>query len=125
MALIPETQPEFEQHDLPVVEKSLLFYRVMAWIVGVFLVVLTVIAMPMKYLGGNGGPVAVVGVIHGWLYPVLLIAAYNLYRKVQWPWQRLLAIALAGTVPFLSFVAEHNATLDVRARIAKVMANRW
>jgi hypothetical protein len=30
----------------------------------------------------------------------------------------LILIALAGTVPFLSFVAEHYATRDVRAKLA-------
>lgn len=121
-ALFPQTEPEFETEDIPGVEKSLLFYRVMAWVVGLFLVVLVCIAMPLKYIWGNGAPVMYVGIIHGWLYPVLLISAYNLYRRVQWPWQRLLVIALAGTVPFLSFVAEHDATKDVRARIAQVRA---
>ena len=92
------------------------------WVVGVFLVVLVGIAMPLKYIWGNGAPVMYVGILHGWLYPVLLISSYNLYRRVQWPWQRLLAIALAGTVPFLSFVAEHAATKDVRARVERVRA---
>nr|NLI49420.1 DUF3817 domain-containing protein [Propionibacterium sp.] len=96
----------------------------MAWVVGILLVVLVGVAMPLKYGLGNGGPVMYVGIAHGWLYPVLLISAYNLYRRVQWPWQRLLAIALAGTVPFLSFVAEHAATKDVRARIAQVRTGR-
>ncbi len=123
-ALFPKTEPEFEADEIPGVEKALLFYRVMAWVVGVLLVVLVGVAMPLKYGFGNGGPVMYVGIAHGWLYPVLLISAYNLYRRVQWPWQRLLAIALAGTVPFLSFVAEHAATKDVRARIEQVRAAR-
>lgn len=121
-ALIPHTEPEFEPEEIPGVEKSLLFYRVMAWVVGIFLVVLVCVAMPLKYVWGNGAPVMYVGILHGWLYPVLLISSYNLYRRVQWPWQRLLAIALAGTVPFLSFVAEHAATKDVRARVERVRA---
>ena len=84
------------------------------------LVALCLVAMPLKYIGGNSAPVNYIGIAHGWLYPVLLIAAYNLGRHVQWPWQRLLAIALAGTIPFLSFVAEHFATKDVRRRVARI-----
>jgi integral membrane protein len=118
--LFPETEPTFEVEEIPSVRASLVFYRVMAWVVGILLVVLVLVAMPLKYLGGVSAPVTYVGIAHGWLYPVLLIAAYNLGRRVQWPWQRLLAIALAGTIPFLSFVAEHFATRDVRARVAKV-----
>ena len=122
-ALFPLTEPAFERDEIPGVEKSLLFYRAMAWIVGVLLVALTLIAMPLKYLGGMAGPVTYIGIAHGWLYPVLLIAAYNLYRRTGWAWQWLLAIALAGTVPFLSFVAEHFATRDVRRRLEQVRAS--
>ena len=32
---------------------------------------------------------------------------------------RLLLIALAGTIPFLSFVAERSATKDVRTKLAQ------
>ncbi|SMO49607.1 integral membrane protein [Propioniciclava tarda] len=120
MGLFPDTEPDFEPDEVPSIRKSLLFYRVMAWVVGIMLVILVCVGMPLKYLGGIGWVVMYVGIAHGWLYPILLIAAYNLGRRVQWPWQRLLAIALAGTVPFLSFVAEVSATRDVRNRIIRV-----
>ena len=106
--------------ELPGIRGALLRYRVMAWVVGVLLVVLVVVGMPLKYLGGNDAVVIATGVPHGWLYMVLLITAYDLGRRVRWPWLRLILIAAAGTVPFLSFVAEHYATQDVRARIRTV-----
>lgn len=109
-----------ETEDVPGIRSALTRYRVMAWVVGVLLVVLVLIGMPLKYLGGNDLVVVATGVPHGWLYMVLLITAYDLGRRVKWPWLRLLLIAAAGTVPFLSFVAEHNATRDVRARLAAV-----
>ena len=108
----------FDVADIPTIRKSLLFYRIMAWVVGVLLVVLVLIGMPLKYLAGNGLVVTITGVPHGWLYMVLLITAYDLGRRVRWPWLRLGLIALAGTIPFLSFVAERSATKDVRARMA-------
>lgn len=120
MGLFPDTEPDFEPDEVPSIRKSLLFYRVMAWVVGIMLVILVCVGMPLKYVGGIGWVVMYVGIAHGWLYPILLIAAYNLGRRVQWPWQRLLAIALAGTVPFLSFVAEVSATRDVNNRIIRV-----
>jgi hypothetical protein len=49
---------------------------------------------------------------------VLLITAFDLGRRARWTWTRLLLIALAGTVPFLSFVAERSATRDVKAKLA-------
>lgn len=93
-------------------------YRVMAYVVGVLLIVLMCIGMPLKYFAGDDRVVSVAGVAHGWLYMVLLITAVDLGRRARWTWKRLLLIALAGTVPFLSFVAERSATKDVRPKLA-------
>lgn len=105
--------------DIRAAEKALLFYRIMAYIVGVLLVVLVVVGMPMKYIFNDGRVVTWTGVPHGWLYVILLIAAFNLKYRAQWAWGWFIGIALAGTVPFLSFVAEHFATKDVKRRIAR------
>lgn len=111
--------------DKTAVRKALLRYRVMAYIVGLLLVVLMCIGMPLKYLSDNqyleviGTRInTILGIGHGWLYMLLIITAVDLGRRVAWTWKRLVVIALAGTVPFLSFVAEHFATKDVRAKLA-------
>lgn len=97
---------------------ALLRYRVMAYVVGTLLIVLVCIAVPLKYLADKPGMVAIVGVIHGWLYMALIITAFDISRRARWSWQRLILIALAGTVPFLSFVAERSATKDVQPKLA-------
>lgn len=51
---------------------------------------------------------------------VLLISAYNLGRRVGWSLKWFVLIMLAGTIPFLSFVAEHYARLDVQKKLAAV-----
>ena len=107
-----------ELEEVPGIKGALLRYRVMAWVVGILLVVLVVVGMPLKYLGDNDIVVVYTGVPHGWLYMVLLITAYDLGRRVKWSLKWFLAIMFAGTVPFLSFVAEHFATKDVRAKLA-------
>lgn len=119
MSMSVDTHP-IEAEDLPGIRGALLRYRIMAWVVGILLVVLVVVGLPLKYLGENDIVVVYTGVPHGWLYMVLLITAYDLGRRVKWPWLRLLLIAAAGTIPFLSFVAEHYATRDVRTRMAEV-----
>lgn len=98
----------------------------MAYVVGVLLVVLMCIGMPLKYLAWDprlndiGGRINMIcGIAHGWLYMILLITAVVLGLKVRWTWRRLLLIALAGTVPFLSFVAERFATKDVKEKLAR------
>ncbi len=96
---------------------ALLRYRIMAYLVGCLLVVLVCVGLPLKYLGGNGTVVTWTAIPHGYLYMLLLITAVDVGRRANWSWWRLLAIALAGTVPFLSFVAERSATRDVRQKL--------
>ncbi len=108
--------------DVRGVRGALLRYRVMAWIVGVLLAVLVLVGLPLKYGFGNDTVVTWTGVPHGWLYMILLITAFDLGRRVRWPWRWLLLIAAAGTVPFLSFVAERHATRDVTRRLSAAEA---
>ncbi len=93
-------------------------YRIMAYLVGCLLVVLVCVGLPLKYLFNNPHVVTWTAIPHGYLYMVLLITAVDLGRRARWSWRRLILIALAGTVPFLSFVAERSATRDVRAKLA-------
>jgi integral membrane protein len=97
---------------------ALIRYRVMAYVVGTLLIVLTLVGLPLKYIYGNDTVVLWTAIPHGWLYMVLLITAFDLGRRAKWSIWRLLAIALAGTIPFLSFVAERSATKDVKAKLA-------
>ncbi|ETK33682.1 DUF3817 domain-containing protein [Microbispora corallina] len=103
------------------VESALKFYRVMAYIVGVMLLVLCA-GMVVKYGFGEDAMVAIVGPIHGFLYMVYLVAALNLGLKARWNILYLILVLLAGTIPFLSFVLERNVTGQVRRRIAAASA---
>jgi len=114
--------PQIALDQVPAIRGALLRYRIMAYVVGVLLVVLVLVGMPLKYFADNGAVVTLTGVPHGWLYMILLVTAYDLGRRVHWPWGRLLIIALAGTVPFLSFWAEYSARKDVQARVRAVEA---
>ncbi|MEZ0073825.1 DUF3817 domain-containing protein [Planotetraspora sp. GP83] len=103
------------------VESALKFYRVMAYIVGVMLLVLCA-GMVVKYGFGSDTMVAVVGPIHGFLYMVYLVAALNLGLKVRWPMRFLLLVLLAGAIPVLSFVLERKVTDRVRGERAVAAA---
>ena len=89
----------------------LLRYQVMAWVVGVGLVILVFVGIPLQ-LAGHKGVVQVVGPLHGFLYIVYLLAAFELAVRRRWPaWKTLLVLG-AGTVPLLSFVVERWVTRD-------------
>jgi integral membrane protein len=99
---------------------SLLFYRVMAFVTGVVLLAGT-IGLIVEALS-SGSPLKDVMVVlwtaHGYLYLVYLIAAVNLGFKMRWKPVRMVLVALSGTIPTMSFVAEHYSTRYVRAQIA-------
>ncbi|MFF5175058.1 DUF3817 domain-containing protein [Micromonospora sp. NPDC000089] len=91
-------------------------YRAIAWIVGVALAVLVLVGMPLKYAFDEPAVVAVVGTAHGWLYMLYLAATFDLGRRVNWPLKRMLLVMLAGTIPFVSFVAERKVTHELAGR---------
>jgi integral membrane protein len=97
----------------PAVQGALTRYRVIAYIVGVMLLVLVFVAMPLKYFGDNPAAMNVVGPLHGFLYVVYLLGAFDLARRVRWSLPRLILVALAGTIPFLSFYAERKVSHEL------------
>ena len=90
-------------------------YRVIAWIVGVVLILLVVIGMPLKYLFDDPVVVETIGPAHGFLYMVYLVAAFDLSRRAGWSLKRMALVMLAGTVPFISFYAERRVSAWVAA----------
>lgn len=93
----------------------LTFYRVMAYVTAVLLIVLCV-AWGME-LGSPRGSSAhefgttwsgIVGVAHGWLYMLYLVVAFFLTRKLRIDVVPMLLVLLAGTIPFGAFVAERK-----------------
>lgn len=102
---------------------ALLRYRVMANVVGVLLIVLVLVGVPLKYLTTDGTTLqqtgewitTYLGVAHGWLYMIFLVMAFLLARREKWDVVFTLTTLVCGTVPILSFWAEHRATARVRA----------
>lgn len=122
-------------------------YRVMATIVGVLLVVLVLVGLPLHYgylvsdaawlakpqvegaaeTAGWGWRLGAdiseyLGVAHGWLYMIFLITAFLLARRSRWPLGFTLVTLVCGTIPILSFWAEHRATTRAKAEIAAAQA---
>lgn len=94
--------------------QALTRYRVMAWVVGCWLLLLVLVAMPLKYGFDSPGLVKVVGPVHGFLYMVYLVATLDLARRARWTPVHTIGVMLAGTAPFLSFVVERRTTEAVR-----------
>jgi integral membrane protein len=80
-------------------------FRVLAYVVGVFLLLLT-LGVVLRYGFGEPTLSRTVSPIHGFLYILYVIAVFDLGRRLAWSIGRMVLVMLAGTVPFLSFYAE-------------------
>jgi integral membrane protein len=94
---------------------SVLRYRVMAYLTGVMLLGLCV-SIYIQVVKDDDRPVAIFGTIHGYLYLAYLIVATDLAWRARWSLLKTVLVLLAGTIPFMSFVAEHYVTRDLRAQ---------
>jgi integral membrane protein len=134
---------------IPLIRSALKFYRFGAYVTGTFLLLL-VVEMVLKYifdyevqLGGSSGFVGLVNyypslgkspeltgvnlsigilIVHGWFYVVYLIADFQLWSRMRWPFAMFILIALGGVVPFLSFIAEHFVAKRARRELAELEA---
>ncbi|MEV0667666.1 DUF3817 domain-containing protein [Actinomadura luteofluorescens] len=90
-------------------------YRILALVVGTLLVLL-VIGMILKY-GPTDMPAlaGIVAPVHGFLYMVYLVVAYDLWRRTGWPLSRMVMIVLGGVVPLMTFFVERRVVRDARA----------
>jgi integral membrane protein len=95
-------------------------YRVMAWVTGVMLLVLT-LEIVLKYVVGAPDSVVRwmewVPFAHGWIYVVYLVTVLDLWSKMRWGFGRLVGMVLAGVVPVMSFVVERRVHADAEARL--------
>jgi integral membrane protein len=82
-------------------------YRVMAYITGVVLIVLCILAIGQA-VTSDGAVVNVVGTVHGLLYIVYLLVSYPLTRRLRLAARPTVAVLLAGTIPVMTFVVERR-----------------
>ena len=100
------------------IDAVLLRYRVMAYVVGLLLIILVLVGVPLKYLAAAGSSAqetgewitSYLGVLHGWLYMIFLVAAAMLARRARFPLGFTALVLILGTVPILSFAGERMAT---------------
>jgi integral membrane protein len=115
---------------------SLTRYRALAYTTGVFLLLLTAhviiqfvqsASQDIPYSAAKGLGTWIPGgdfwipAAHGWLYLAYVVASIDLWLRTRLPAVRMVLVVLAGTVPFMSFVAERWVTGRLRPMIAAVV----
>jgi integral membrane protein len=97
------------------VEAAVTRYRVLANVVGVALVLL-VVGMILKYTPIDSPTMAgIVAPVHGALYMIYLVTAFDLWRRTGWPVGKMVGMVLAGVVPFMTFVIERKVVREAGA----------
>lgn len=96
------------------VATRLIGYRIMAYATGVMLLVLT--SSVVLHYGFGDHRLWWSGPVHGFLYMGYLVATVVLGTTLRWRPVRMVLVALAGTIPFMSFVAERNVTREARGQ---------
>jgi len=115
---VPDNSPQIS--DVPGARSRLTFFKVMAFIVGVGLLVL-VVEMVLSYgfgMKGDDNPLHWWPQPHGFIYMVYLVATALLGFKVGWSLPKMVGVMLAGCVPFLSFRVERKVAREVEAQMA-------
>lgn len=112
-------QPPVPADRVAAASGALTRYRVMAFVTGVVLIsgcialILKALDVPhMEPLTGY------LWVAHGYLYLVYVIVTAILGVKLRWPLLRYALVMAAGTIPTMSFVAEHFVTRAAREAAA-------
>ncbi|MDO5738859.1 MAG: DUF3817 domain-containing protein [Ornithinimicrobium sp.] len=97
---------------------KLTFFRTMAFVVGVGLLLL-VTHMVLRY-GFDNHALAWWPSPHGWVFMVYLIATALLGFELRWGMGKMVLVMLAGCVPLLSFWVEHKIATQAKAQIASI-----
>jgi integral membrane protein len=116
------TPSAIDEADVETVRRRLAFFKVMAFVVGVGLLLL-VVEMVLAYglgMKGDENPLSWWPQPHGFIYMVYLVATAMLGFKVGWSLTRMVLVMLAGCVPFLSFWVERQVARQVEADLAAV-----
>ncbi|MGA4839549.1 DUF3817 domain-containing protein [Streptomyces sp. G45] len=88
-------------------------YRVMAYVTAVMLLILCA-CMVVKYGFDKGeGLTLAVSQIHGVLFIIYLVFAFDLGSKAKWPFGKLLWVLVSGTIPTAAFFVERKVVREV------------
>ncbi|MDL5046645.1 DUF3817 domain-containing protein [Oscillatoria amoena NRMC-F 0135] len=80
--------------------------RLIGFAEGISLILLIFVAMPLKYAMGMPQAVEVVGMAHGILFILYVLAAIQVSIDYSWNALKILKVLVASLVPFGTFYAD-------------------
>jgi integral membrane protein len=113
-------QPPLTAETVAAASGHLKRYRVMAFVTGVVLLT----GCTALILKAAGVPrmepwTGFIWVAHGYLYLVYVVVTAMLGMRLRWPLLRYALVMAAGTIPTMSFVAEHYVTRAAREAVVE------
>lgn len=79
------------------------FFKIIALLEGVSLLLLFFVAMPLKYVWGKPELVKHIGMAHGLLFVLYIIIAFMIREERRWSSKQLAVVCLASVLPFGTF----------------------
>ncbi|MDE9367151.1 DUF3817 domain-containing protein [Luteipulveratus sp. YIM 133132] len=108
--------PPAARIDVGKARTRLTFFKVMAFVVGIGLLVLC-LEMVLHY-GFDNNALDWWPQPHGFIFIVYVLATVLLGFELRWPLGRTVLVVLAGCVPFLSFWVERKVSRESEATLA-------
>ncbi|PSL28155.1 DUF3817 domain-containing protein [Chitinophaga ginsengisoli] len=83
--------------------------RLVSYMEGISLLVLTGIAVPLKYWGGDPVLVRIIGPVHGILFLLFIVLTLSVGVERQWSFTRTTAkILISCFIPFATFYVDRH-----------------
>ena len=90
--------------------------RVIGWWEGVSFLVLLGVAMPLKYFADSPQAVRIVGMAHGVLFILYVLAALQAALEHDWSWKRTAVVLAASVLPAGPFIVDAKILREEAAR---------
>ncbi len=93
--------------------KRLQFFRKVALLEGLSLIILVGICVPLKHFADTPEPVKVVGWLHGLLFILYVGALFLVWRERNWKFGRVVIAGIVSLVPFGTIVFDRSLKREV------------
>jgi len=94
--------------------------RIIGFIEGISFILLVGVAMPLKYIGGYIHATWDIGMIHGVLFIMYIIAVIPAKLQLNWNLKTTFLVLLASLLPLGTFVAEYKIFRKYKVQTEKV-----
>jgi integral membrane protein len=89
--------------------------RIIGFLEGISLLVLILIAVPLKYIGHNSAIVKAMGPVHGALFLLFIVNTVSVGVEQKWQFKTTCKVLLACIIPFGTFYIDRKILREAKA----------